>query len=171
MMVAVSTVELTIRMLVALAVIGALGWGAMWLARSRLGFGPDRSVLGVVARHQLTRASSVAVVRAGSRHFLVGVNDHAVTLLAEGDDLAADAPPIARDGARPTGAGRDGADGGKGADEGGSGIVDVRTQDRPVGADEASKGGAGKRHRGASGSEPARIGVIEALREKTVRRG
>ncbi|MEM8926220.1 MAG: flagellar biosynthetic protein FliO [Actinomycetota bacterium] len=83
-----STLELTIRMLIGLAVIGGLLYVINRTARNRLGRGGGID-LEVCGRQALTRSSSVAVVRVGERHLLLGVNDHAVTLLTEGDDLLA----------------------------------------------------------------------------------
>ena len=87
MIVAAATAELTLRMLVSMAVIGVFLLVAVRVTKGRLRTGARRAGIGIHARHQLTKASSVAVVQAGSRYFLLGVNDSAVTLLAEGDDL------------------------------------------------------------------------------------
>lgn len=97
-MLAVTTLELTIRMVVGLAVIAGLLWAATRLARSRLGMDADTVSVDVKARRALTKNSSLVLIKAGSRHLLVGANDHAVTLLAEGDDLVdadlADEPDV-----------------------------------------------------------------------------
>jgi flagellar protein FliO/FliZ len=47
--------------------------------------------LAVLARQPLTRGSSVAVVRVGTRAYVLGVTDQNVTLLAEADPAALDA--------------------------------------------------------------------------------
>lgn len=49
--------------------------------------------LEVVARHGLSRSSSLAVVRLGERALLLGVTEHQVTLLTEVDPSELDAPP------------------------------------------------------------------------------
>jgi flagellar protein FliO/FliZ len=145
--VAASSAELMVRMLVSLAVVAGvvgLGWKA---SRTRFGSGRARAGIGVHARCQLTRSSSVAVVRAGRRHFLLGVNDQSVTVLAEGDDLVEGDEPTAR-----------------------PEIVELEAKDRPRCADVEIKSGAGRRHGRAGGSASPGMSVIEALREKTVRR-
>ena len=47
----------------------------------------------VVARHGLSRTSSLAVVRFGGRALVLGVTEHQVTLLTEVDPAELDAPP------------------------------------------------------------------------------
>src|SRR5919197_3444507 len=47
----------------------------------------------VIARHGLSRTSSLAVVRLGGRALLLGVTEHQVTLLTEVDPAELDAPP------------------------------------------------------------------------------
>lgn len=176
-----STAELSLRMVVSLSVMGLAALVVMKLARGRLRLGGARADIAVHARHQLTRNASVAVIRAGERWLLVGVTDTNVTVLAEGDDLAADPsaaassaagssavatsagplpPPVAEgsaDDLRPPADRRPGA---------GS------AHHRARAADGAARRGAGKRHRRATESGPgrSRTSLIEALREKTVRR-
>lgn len=152
-MFAVSTIELTLRMVVSLALVS----GALLLitrfSRSRFRLGGPRATIDVQGRHQLTKSSSVALVRAGQRHLLVGVNDHAITLLAEGDDLVDD---LVDDGE--TGGNQDTTDH----------VVDVRSGERKQ--SKTDKSGARKRRRGTGSPAPSGMGVIEALREKSVRR-
>lgn len=81
-----TTAELMIRMIVGLAlVLGLLVLGTK-LARQRLGRTTSVDI-DVCGRQVLSKASSIAVVRVGGRHLLLGVNDNGVSLLAEGDDL------------------------------------------------------------------------------------
>ncbi len=85
----VSTIELLIRMIVSLAVIGGLLWFIQQVGRKRLG-GLGRSAtapIEVTSRKQLSRTSSIALVRVGERNILIGVTDAGVSLIAEGDDL------------------------------------------------------------------------------------
>lgn len=85
----VSTVELIVRMTASLLVIGGLLWLVQKMGRSRLG-GLGRQTaapLEITSRKQLTKASSVALIRAGERNLLIGVTDNGISLLAEGDDL------------------------------------------------------------------------------------
>lgn len=154
-MFAVSTIELTLRMLVSLALVS----GALLLitrfTRSRFRLGGPRATIDVQGRHQLTKSSSIALVRAGQRHLLVGVNDHAITLLAEGDDLVDDL-----------------IDNGEtaGSEDNTDPVVDVRNGESKQLRGKTDKSGARKRRRGTGSLAPAGMGVIEALREKSVRR-
>ena len=47
----------------------------------------------VVARHGLSRTSSLAIVRLGDRALVLGVTEHQVTLLTEVDPAELDAAP------------------------------------------------------------------------------
>lgn len=85
---ATSTVELTIRMGVALAVIMAIMYLATRFAKRQIGFrGQDRPQIEVRAQRQLTKHATLSLVRAGGRQMLIASNSQAITLLAEGDDL------------------------------------------------------------------------------------
>jgi flagellar biogenesis protein FliO len=164
MIIAASTVELTLRMLVSLAIVSGLLWVITHYARRRIRGASAAAALDVCTRHQLTKSSAIAVVRAGRRHFLVGVNDNAITLLAEGDDLVV-APRIKVD------------------DEAGLELEPVPAEleatepkatrsdaDRPKPVVDVRKNGARKRRSGGLASASSGIGVIEALRERSVRR-
>jgi flagellar protein FliO/FliZ len=81
-----SFVALLLRLAVSLGVVLLLMWGAARL----MGRGPragGRRTGGVemLARQTLGRRSSVAVLRVGSKAFLVGVTDTSVSVLAEVD--------------------------------------------------------------------------------------
>ncbi|MDP9388766.1 MAG: flagellar biosynthetic protein FliO [Actinomycetota bacterium] len=85
----VSVVSLLGRLVVSLAVVLALMAGLAHLLRTR-GVGGVRGAsravaIEVVARQQLTRAASVAVVRTAGRVLVLGVSDHAVQVLTEVD--------------------------------------------------------------------------------------
>lgn len=92
-----STFMLMLRLLVALAFVGGLLW---FMARSAkagrfsflLGGGPTQESLEITSQRPLGRNVSVALVRAGDRHLLLGVSEHGVQLLAEGDDLCTPIP-------------------------------------------------------------------------------
>ncbi len=94
-----STFLLMLRLLLALAFVGGLLW---FMARSAkagkftflLGNGPTQDALEITSQRPLGRNSSVALVRVGERHLLLGVSDHGVQLLAEGDDLCS---PLSED--------------------------------------------------------------------------
>lgn len=163
MTLAVSTVELTLRMLVSLALVSALLMLITRFARNRFRLGTGQATIDVHHRHQLTKSSAVAVVRAGRRHFLIGVNDHAITLLAEGDDLIQGQDPVTVD---ELPAGTEAATGTAATDD----VVDVRGSGNRRSRSKTVKGGARKRRSGAGGPASSGMGVIEALREKSVRR-
>lgn len=85
---------LYLRIAASFALVGLLLWLFARAGAGRLGLligGPGRrnglDPLDVVDRRQLTKSTGVAVIRAGTRHFLVGVSDTGVQMLAEGDDL------------------------------------------------------------------------------------
>jgi flagellar protein FliO/FliZ len=96
-----SLVTLLVRVVVSLGVVLAIMWGtAAVLRRSGVvGTAPSarrgtrrRGVpLEVIARHGLSRTSSVAVVRLCGRALVLGVTDHQVTLLTEIDPAELDA--------------------------------------------------------------------------------
>ena len=87
---AVSTVELTIRMVVALIVVTAL---LTVLTRSMRRFLQgrhlDRPHIEIRHQQQLNKHSSVTLLTAGDRNLLVGTNSQSIVVLAEGDDLTA----------------------------------------------------------------------------------
>lgn len=99
----VSLLTLLVRVVVSLGVVLAImAASAAVLRRSGVvGAGPAgkrgmrrRSLpLEVIARHGLSRSSSLAVVRLGERALLLGVTEHQVTLLTEVDPAELDATP------------------------------------------------------------------------------
>lgn len=86
----VSTIELLVRMSVSLAVIGGLLWLIQQVGRKRLGgLGHSATTpIEISSRKQLSRTTSIALVRVGERNILIGVTDAGVNLIAEGDDLS-----------------------------------------------------------------------------------
>jgi len=76
--------ELLIRIAFSLLVVFGLLWGLARLARRPLG-GRGGGMLEVLARQQLSRGSSVAVVRVADRALVLGVSDAGVSLLASAD--------------------------------------------------------------------------------------
>ena len=76
--------ELTVRIVFSLLVVLALLWGLAKLARRPLA-GRHGGVLTVLARQQLSRGSSVAIVRVADRALVLGVSDAGVSLLADAD--------------------------------------------------------------------------------------
>jgi flagellar protein FliO/FliZ len=87
----VDTVFLALRVVVALgAVFGALLLAHRWITKGRPGSQPRNKQISVVARQGLGAKAGIAVVDAGGRRYLLGVTEHAVTVL---DTLgAAEAP-------------------------------------------------------------------------------
>jgi flagellar protein FliO/FliZ len=77
-------VELFLRIACSLAVVFGLLWGLARLARRPLS-GRGAGALHVLARQQLSRGSSVAVVRVADRALVLGVSDAGVSLLADAD--------------------------------------------------------------------------------------
>ncbi|MEV1289862.1 flagellar biosynthetic protein FliO [Micromonospora sp. NPDC049679] len=80
-------IELVLRITLSLLVVLGLMWGLAKLARRPLS-GRGGAALAVISRQQLTRGSSVALLRVVDRALVVGITDGQVTLLAE-TDLAA----------------------------------------------------------------------------------
>ncbi len=159
-----STLELVIRMVASLMVIGTVVLLAQRLTRSRLGARMQRSGLDIVARRQLTKSSSVVLVRAGNRHVLLGVSDERVAMLTEGDDLvfdddlddAAVAESIDLTGE---------AAAGLTVDE----LLGVSPNTPERSADPQPTSGARMLH-GRTSSATTRMSVIDALRDLTVRK-
>jgi flagellar protein FliO/FliZ len=111
----VSLLALLVRVVVSLGVVLAvMAAAAAVLRRSGVvGAAPAgrrgsrrRSLpLEVIARHGLSRSSSIAVVRLGERALVLGVTEHQVTLLTEVDPAELDATPDLDDFAPPAGPG------------------------------------------------------------------
>lgn len=99
----VSLLALLVRVVVSLAVVLAvMAASAAVLRRSgvvgatpsgRRGVRRRSFPLEVIARHGLSRSSSLAVVRLGERALVLGVTEHQVTLLTEVDPAELAAPP------------------------------------------------------------------------------
>lgn len=90
---------LALRIVASFAIVGLLLWTLTRASRGRLGKlltgsanGRAADPLAVLERRQVTRSAGVAIVRAGTRHLLVGISENGVHLLAEGDDLVPDEP-------------------------------------------------------------------------------
>jgi flagellar protein FliO/FliZ len=78
----VETIFLALRVVVALgAVFGALLFAHRWITKGRPGSQPRNRQISVVARQGLGAKAGVAVVDAGGRRYLLGVTEHAVTVL------------------------------------------------------------------------------------------
>lgn len=74
------------RVLLSLALVLGLMWGIGRWARSRTGGkGKGRETLTVLARQQLTRNASVAIVKIADRAVILGVTDAQVSLLGDAD--------------------------------------------------------------------------------------
>ena len=142
---AASTLWLGVRLIFSLAIVLGLIWALAWAARRGkglgLGIGAQRGAISVRAREQVGRNTTIALLEVGDRVLLIGANEQAVEVLAEGDDLIADPPEP------------EPADGDTGSD-------DMTTDDRTSSqADPVIRGSA-----------PPGMNLIEALRERSVRR-
>ncbi len=151
-----STLSLLLRLTVSFALIGVLLAGFVWLARRRRlgrvggvlaamtrGAGRSAAPVEVLARQTLTRTSSVVLLRAGRRVLLVGVGETGVAVLGEGDDLD---PPV--------------------PDEG--------TDDAPTGQAAGHRSPQRDPRTGRAGAhapDRTRTGLLDTLRERSVRRG
>jgi flagellar protein FliO/FliZ len=85
---------LALRITFSLLVVLALMLGLAKLARRPLG-ARRGGLLSVVARQQLSRGSSVAIVRVAGKALVLGVTDHQVTLLTETDPSTLDSSSFA----------------------------------------------------------------------------
>lgn len=88
-----SVLSLLGRLVISLGIVLALMAVLAKVLRNRVmpGMGRTavrRDALQVLARQPLSRAASVAVVRAGDRMLVIGVSDNGVNLLAELDPLS-----------------------------------------------------------------------------------
>jgi len=99
-----SLVALLIRVVVSLGVVLAVMAGAAAVLRRSgvVGVAPagrrgmrrrGAAPVEIIARHGLSRTSSLAVVRLGERALVLGVTEHQVTLLTEMDPAELDASP------------------------------------------------------------------------------
>ncbi|MEV6932578.1 flagellar biosynthetic protein FliO [Dactylosporangium sp. NPDC051485] len=77
-------IELVLRVMFSLTVVVAILWALARLVRRPLG-GRGGGTLTVVAHQQLSRGSSVAVVKVADRALVLGVTDAGVSLLADAD--------------------------------------------------------------------------------------
>ena len=90
--------ELVLRIGFSLLIVFGLMWALAKVVRRPLA-GRAGGTLGVLARQQLTRGASLAVVRVADRALIVGVTDTQVTLLGESDVEALERPsaePVVR---------------------------------------------------------------------------
>jgi flagellar protein FliO/FliZ len=96
-----SLVALLVRVVVSLGVVLAVMAGAAAVLRrsgvvgtmpaGKRGLRRRSNPVEVIARHGLSRGSSIAVVRLGGRALVLGVTEHQVSLLAEVDPAELDA--------------------------------------------------------------------------------
>jgi flagellar protein FliO/FliZ len=77
-------IKIGLQVVFSLAVVFGMMWLLARLAKRPLGGGRG-GALSVVARQQLTRTASVAVIRVADRALIVGVTENQVSLLGETD--------------------------------------------------------------------------------------
>lgn len=154
-----------LRVVLSFAMVGLLLWLFARASRGRLGTllsgsigGSKGNPLAVLDRCQLTKGSAVALVRAGERHLLLGVAEGRVELLAEGDDLAAADQGTMIDLAITPGDPRTDQLHTEGL---AAEVSELLPTDLP---------GARTRPHGPPAPNPPRTSLIDALRERTVRR-
>jgi len=150
-----SLVALLIRVVVSLGVVLAVMAGAAAVLRrsgvvgvapaGRRGMRRRGASVEVIARHGLSRTSSLAVVRLGERALVLGVTEHQVTLLTEIDPAELDASPNLDD------------------SPGGWGVSPRQGRREPPTTVGPAGPGIG------AGTLPWKV-VLEELRERTVRR-
>jgi flagellar biogenesis protein FliO len=103
-----SLLALLVRVVVSLGVVLAVMAGAAAVLRrsgvvgtsgmgKRGGLRRRAVPIEVIARHGLSRSSSVAVLRVGERALVIGVTEHQVSLLTEIDPAELEAPPESPD--------------------------------------------------------------------------
>lgn len=100
-----STVAIIGRMLLALVLVLGVMWALARWARKPMGIGKGERVMTVLARQQLSRSSSVAVLKLMDRALVLGVTEQGVQLLTETElapiEQALTVPAPARRLARP----------------------------------------------------------------------
>ena len=70
-----------------LAMIGALAWAAKRGRGLGLGMGAAKGAIVVRAREQIGRNTTIALLEVGDKALLIGANEQAIEVLAEGVDL------------------------------------------------------------------------------------
>jgi flagellar protein FliO/FliZ len=78
-------IELALRIGFSLLVVFGLMWGLARLVRRPLGGSRSAGALAVLNRQQLSRGSSVTVVKVADRALVLGVTDQQVSVLGETD--------------------------------------------------------------------------------------
>jgi len=81
----VNTVAIIGRMLLALVLVLGVMWALARWARKPMGVGKGERVLTVLARQQLSRTSSVTVLKLMDRALVLGVTEQGVQLLTEAE--------------------------------------------------------------------------------------
>jgi flagellar protein FliO/FliZ len=98
----VSTIAIIGRMLLALVLVLGVMWALARWARKPMGVGKGERVMTVLARQQLSRSSSVTVLKLMDRALVLGVTEQGVQLLTEAElapieqALTVPAPPRRR---------------------------------------------------------------------------
>jgi flagellar protein FliO/FliZ len=93
------TFGLLLRLVLSLAAVVGLMWLAARLVRGQIG-GAGGAVLEVIARQQVGRGASVAVVRVADQAIVVGITESKVNLIAQTDLAAVEAAQARADAER-----------------------------------------------------------------------
>ncbi|MFL6160968.1 MAG: flagellar biosynthetic protein FliO [Jatrophihabitantaceae bacterium] len=80
-----STIAIIGRMLLALVLVLGVMWALARWARKPMGVGKGERVMTVLARQQLSRSSSVTVLKLMDRALVLGVTEQGVQLLTEAE--------------------------------------------------------------------------------------
>ena len=80
-----STIAIIGRMLLALVLVLVVMWALARWARKPMGIGKGERVMTVLARQQLSRSSSVTVLKLMDRALVLGVTEQGVQLLTEAE--------------------------------------------------------------------------------------
>jgi flagellar biogenesis protein FliO len=102
------TVAPLTRLGMAIAGVGAAGWGlTLWSRRRRRANGGENAQIRVLATHGLGPRHQVALLEVGDQRLLVGMGGDSITRLADltgepsfGEELAKSVPPQTEDGKR-----------------------------------------------------------------------
>ncbi|MGH1494027.1 MAG: hypothetical protein ACRBK7_32325 [Acidimicrobiales bacterium] len=147
---AVSTVELSLRMGLALVLIVTIITGGTALAKKRGGRAKHTPVT-IRHQQQLTKHTTLTLLTAGQQHLLIATNNQTTTLLAQG-------PTLTTTGVTDNGTQTSGID------------IDIRTPNTPTPKPTTTTTNGGGGGGGGGGGKPRTLNPLKQLQNKTVRR-